>query len=298
MAAKMPGEEAKRPSVETMLHDIIPSSYVVHLHPALVNGLTCSQGGEEKLHEIFDAGNFPEEHILSKLLPAIWIPSINPGYILSLEVKKALDEYKSNHNRNCQIIFLQNHGVFVGADSTDEIRQIYTGIITRLETVIKRRPDFSDERRDISDKIKEMEAGLLNTFGGLAFISNKEIKKYIESRESFYPVSSAFTPDHIVYAGSDPLFTSAKNREEFLEDYKNHSEKTGRTPKIIAFEGGGVFGAAGNEKAAKLALELFLDTVKVAVYTESFGGPLFMEKDKIDFINNWEVEAFRSRVAT
>jgi hypothetical protein len=37
--------------------------------------------------------------------------------------------------------------------------------------------------------------------------------------------------------------------------------------------------------------------VKVAVYTESFGGPLFMPPDQIAFINNWEVERYRSKVS-
>jgi len=60
----------------------------------------------------------------------------------------------------------------------------------------------------------------------------------------------------------------------------------------------GIFAAAATEKAANIALDLFRDSVKVAIYAESFGGPLFMTADKIDFINNWEVERFRSSVST
>ena len=37
MNSKAPGEEQKRPSVETLLHNAIPHAYVVHTHPALVN---------------------------------------------------------------------------------------------------------------------------------------------------------------------------------------------------------------------------------------------------------------------
>ena len=37
MDAREKTEYAKRPSVETSLHDLFPQSYVVHLHPALVN---------------------------------------------------------------------------------------------------------------------------------------------------------------------------------------------------------------------------------------------------------------------
>ena len=44
-AAKLPGEERKRPSVEALLHALFPQRYVLHLHPALINGLTCGADG-------------------------------------------------------------------------------------------------------------------------------------------------------------------------------------------------------------------------------------------------------------
>ena len=80
-------------------------------------------------------------------------------------------------------------------------------------------------------------------------------------------------------------------------DLKNHIDKTGRPPKIAALQGLGVFGIGATEKAASLALDLFIDSVKVAVYSESFGGPRFMTHDEIDFINNWEAERFRTSVS-
>jgi hypothetical protein len=62
-------------------------------------------------------------------------------------------------------------------------------------------------------------------------------------------------------------------------------------PKTVVVQNTGVFTFSEN------ALALYLDTVKVAAYTESFGGPLFMTDEQIDFIRNWEVEKYRARVA-
>ena len=282
LAARKAGEEQKRPSVETMLHDILPFDFVVHTHPALVNGLTCSVRGQAAMEEIF-AGE------------AIWIPSSNPGYILSLKVKKALEEYAAKNGRPARIIFLQNHGVFAGADSVEGIREIYADLMDRLEKKIQRNPDFGAETR-------EAPWGFLSALSEIsgaraAFLCNNEIAKLVKDRASFYPVSSAFTPDHIVYAGSDPLFTEAQSETAGREDLKNHVAKTGLPPKIAAIRGIGVFGIGVTEKAAALALELFKDAVRVAVYSGSFGGPQFMGRDEINFINNWEVEAFRSKVS-
>jgi rhamnose utilization protein RhaD (predicted bifunctional aldolase and dehydrogenase) len=165
----------------------------------------------------------------------------------------------------------------------------------QLEKRIQRRPDFSGETRNAPweylSAIRELSGKCA------AFLNNREIARLVKDRSSFYPVSSAFTPDHIVYAGSDPLFSNARSEAEGRADLKKHVDKTGRPPKIGALQGMGVFGVGPTERAANLALDLFKDSVKVAVYSESFGGPRFMTHDEIDFINNWEAERFRTNVS-
>ena len=72
MDARVKGE-TRRPSVETLLHDLFPQQFVLHVHPALVNGLTCSREGKQAME---------------RLLPdAVWVDACKPGYILALECK-------------------------------------------------------------------------------------------------------------------------------------------------------------------------------------------------------------------
>jgi rhamnose utilization protein RhaD (predicted bifunctional aldolase and dehydrogenase) len=289
MAARAPEEGKKRPSVETLLHDILPFSFVVHTHPALVNGLTCSQNGEEAAKELFKED-------------FIWIPSINPGYVLSKAVKDAMDKYRAKKGKAPEIIFLQNHGVFAGADSVEGVKAVYKRVMETIGRRIKRQPRncrtgpcFHFNRALMKELLFLAEK--LNGKGPwfVRFLKNPEIKKFTADRGSFAPLSSAFTPDHIVYAGSDPLFVdSAAALEEAL---KAHLQETGVFPKTVALKGIGVFSLASSDKAAKNAAELFNDAAKVAIYSESFGGPRFMPEDQIRFINNWEVERYRSSVA-
>ncbi|MDR2028299.1 MAG: class II aldolase/adducin family protein [Treponema sp.] len=294
MAARKSGEEQKRPSVETLLHDMLPFTYVVHTHPALVNGLTCSQQGQAEAAELFG----PE---------FLWIPSTNPGYILSRAVKTAMEEYMAQWGCPADLILLQNHGVFVGADSVQEMKEKYAHLMVKLELRMEWKPDFSGELSnwDCSGDISGLLAELAGSSAGgepwkVVFRRNNEIAIMVKDRASFHPVSSSFTPDHIVYAGSDPLFveTGTGSIQDCLrEAWKNHLDTTRRIPKIAAVQGVGVFGIGPTEKAANLALELFMDAIKVAVYAQSFGGERFMSRDQIDFINNWEVERYRSTVS-
>jgi rhamnose utilization protein RhaD (predicted bifunctional aldolase and dehydrogenase) len=258
----------------------------VHLHPALVNGLTCSREGEAAAKRLFPN--------------AFWIPLINPGYILSRAVKDALAA--SRPSENDIIIFLQNHGIFVAANTPEEIHEIYKEVMANLTGYINKKPDFNGEASSYGNS-EALGKEILNCAQKtdsnnkwfIKFKRNNQIAAFVADEDSFSPVSSAFTPDHIVYSGSAPLFI--KDAFGIEAAFCAHKEKTGRIPKIIAVQSLGIFGLANSEKAVDNSLELFKDTQKVAVYAESFGGQRFMTREMIDFINNWEIERYRSQIA-
>lgn len=106
----------KRPSVETSLHEIIQYKFVVHLHPTLINGILCSRNAKSLIHKLFG------ENVL-------FVPYTDPGYILFKKLESEIIQFRKNFLHDPQIIFLENHGSFVGADTTDEIRKIYSEII-------------------------------------------------------------------------------------------------------------------------------------------------------------------------
>lgn len=304
MNARLPGEELKRPSVETLLHDLLPYSYVVHTHPAIVNGLTCSQRGEKALKNLF--GDAP-----------LWIPICNPGYTLALRVKKEIDRYKNIHKKAPQIIFLQNHGVFVASDTPEAIETQYRYITEAISKQIQRFPETSSIQEVFgpSGTIAKMLALCPDPFnlesGNRLFIRFRrdgELAKLTQTKENFKALFYPFTPDHIVYAGSNPLFLDFKLTEHsaindsikqsITDQWTTYLVKYKKIPKIVAISSLGIFGIGSTERAAEVATELMADAAKVACYSESFGGPLHMEQKYIDFINNWEVEHYRSKIST
>jgi rhamnose utilization protein RhaD (predicted bifunctional aldolase and dehydrogenase) len=286
MAARKPGEENKRPSVETLLHDMLPFAYVVHTHPSPVNGLTCSVEGEAAMKALF--GDEP-----------LWVPISDPGFVLACAIRGRL----AGRAGVPGLVFLQNHGIFVGADDPETVKGIYKRIVNAIDGKITRRPDFREERevyqnsRETGELLKKSAESVSGESGARRFVRfrwNNEIARLVKDRVAFAPVSSAYTPDHIVYSGSDPLFIEKGENTE--EAFAVHSRKTGRPPKIAAVQELGVFGVGSSEDNAALALELFTDTMKVAAYAEAFGGPLFMTGEKIAFINNWEAEHYRQKL--
>lgn len=284
MDCRCSGETA-RPSVEALLHALIPYTYVVHLHPAMVNGLTCGQSGKDAVSIMF-----PD---------ALWIPLVKPGYILADIVRQEMSKYVEAHDGTVpNVIFLQNHGIFVGAETPQDIHGIYDDVMKALATHVVRRPNFSEVAINSDDVQKVLDG--LRRFAGedsdIRMVMNVELETKLQNRENFYPISSAFTPDHIVYSGFKPLwvdasiFSVADPAAEVARLCEDFATKEGVRPKVVCVQRLGVFAFGEN------ALALFLDTVKVAVFTESFGGALFMDDAMIDFIRDWEVEKYRSSV--
>jgi rhamnose utilization protein RhaD (predicted bifunctional aldolase and dehydrogenase) len=130
----------KRPSVETSLHNIIGYAYVVHLHPTLVNALMCSQNAESELRKLFGE-------------KALFVEYTDPGYVLFKKVNEKLKAYRATYNEEPHVIWLQNHGIFVAADTTEEIKALYADIFSTLEKAIK--SPLPEARKDIVKLLAE-----------------------------------------------------------------------------------------------------------------------------------------------
>ncbi len=282
MAARV--EDPKRPSVETLLHDLFPQAYVVHTHPALVNGLTCSAEGEAAMRRLFG-----EE--------AIWVPATMPGYVLAQDVRARIAAYENATGRKADLVFLQNHGIFVAAETPDEVAQKMDAVMSTLRSAVVREPDLAPLA--MGPGAAAIAQALSEAVGvGAAAVrmgNNGEIVRRTADADAFGKVNYAFTPDHMVYYKHSPLYLPAG--ADVAGAVAVFAQQNGFLPKVCAAQGVGVFCLGTDEKDAARVEALFWDTLKIAAYAESFGGGQFMPKWLVDFIANWEVEQYRKQVA-
>jgi rhamnose utilization protein RhaD (predicted bifunctional aldolase and dehydrogenase) len=288
MDSRTPGQ-TRRPSVETILHALFPFAFVVHTHPCVVNGLLCSMESEKVAKEIFGEG-------------PLWLPYTTPGYILSRKIFDIFSESRAREREIPKIVFLQNHGIFVGGDTPEEIDSLYSMVMSKIESRLMRRPDKTPVNVDQAsvDMYRAAISSLPET-ASVLFAADAEIVGRVSSAANFAPLVRPFSPDHIVYAGARSLFVRAVSKPGEIarsveSAWENFNAENGIQPKIVAVEGLGIFARGDSEKNASLAMELFLDAIGVARYSESFGGPHHMDKKDEDFIKTWEVEQYRSKV--
>jgi rhamnose utilization protein RhaD (predicted bifunctional aldolase and dehydrogenase)/NAD(P)-dependent dehydrogenase (short-subunit alcohol dehydrogenase family) len=280
-----------RPSVETSLHEIIRYPLVVHTHPTLVNALTCSNLAEEKIRELFG------DEIM-------FVPYTDPGYILFQKIRNMLQTWRKTHPADPHLIFLQNHGVFVSADSASEIKAYYRQMEATIKCRLKQVPDLTPA--DVPAGIVRILPGLRMLFSGdsvkVATIRNNAmIAHYAASKQNFTAVSLPFTPDQIVYCKARPIYLEQSTPEEILEACRqkiaSYLQQYGHMPKMAVLKGYGIIAFENNIKSAETMLDVFEDWMKISLLTDNFGGPHFMSDRDIAFIDNWEVENYRRQVA-
>lgn len=308
----------RRPSVETSLHNCMGFAFVVHLHPTLVNGLMCSVNAEAACKEIF-----PD---------ALYIEYTDPGYTLFKKVYDRIKAYKAEKGKEPQVIFLQNHGIFVGGDTTAEIEGIYSEVLGKLEAKVAALPEgdtaVSETVTDVVPAIRQMLSRSGRGFKTLKVTKNALVDFFIDGcsvtstgsvtdqqpvaepveatdcpgKSGFDKIAKPFTPDIIVYCKSSYIFIEAESDEEILKQAEEEIEAfvsgKGYTPKVLLIKGIGLIAVGDSFRNAQIITDVFTDAMKIAFYAQSFGGEHPMERAWIDFIDNWEVENYRRKVAS
>jgi rhamnose utilization protein RhaD (predicted bifunctional aldolase and dehydrogenase)/NAD(P)-dependent dehydrogenase (short-subunit alcohol dehydrogenase family) len=282
----------KRPSVETSFHDAIRYKFVVHLHPTAVNGIMCSNKAEELVKPVFG-----EE--------AIYIPYIDPGYILFKAVEEKIIEFRAEKGYDPKVILLQNHGIFVSADTTQEITAIYDKIIANIEKEVTTPVDNSmlPVAEHVTEVVPAIRA-IVSTEGlkRIKVTNSALVEKFNCCAENFEKVNYPFTPDLIVYCKSkyiyiDEVSTPETTIDAFKTKYTQFKTDNGYAPKVVFVKGIGMLSIGDNAAQSNIIKEVFEDAMQISWLSESFGGQHFMTAEQINFIDTWEVENYRRKVA-
>ena len=290
LAAAIESSGNNRPSVETSMHEIIDYPYVVHTHPTLVNALMCSNNARPDC-----LGLFGDQ--------ALFIPYTDPGYILFKKVETEIARYTSKFGKAPQLIFLENHGIFVAGNTVAEIDEIYAAVMDKINQKIGE-PLLSDKPKPFSSPVIENIERLNSGFQNFTAIGSESelIHYFSKDSSSFLKADTAFTPDDIVYCKAYYLFIpSIANDQDQIETAKTliaaYLNIYGYLPKVLVLEGQGVIAVEENIKSALNVLEVYTNILKISFLSENFGGPKFMNKGQIEFIDNWEVENYRRKMA-
>jgi rhamnose utilization protein RhaD (predicted bifunctional aldolase and dehydrogenase) len=253
---------ALRPSIETLLHALMPHSFVVHLHPvdavAHLVRCNCEVELQAALGDAF-AWELVDYH--------------KPGADLARAVHAKLLE-----KPGVQVVFLKNHGVIVGAETLVEIDRLLKALNERL--VIQPRPLYG-----AVTSIHELTASVLD--GTVYQVSTDEQIHCLASDLELYQRlgdSWVICPDHVVFLGAVAV------RVDELTDLGDTVLSVDPAPPFVFVKDMGVLENRAATLAQRAQLTFYLDVM----IRQPASQPLeTLSHDQIASLLNWDAEKYR-----
>jgi rhamnose utilization protein RhaD (predicted bifunctional aldolase and dehydrogenase)/NAD(P)-dependent dehydrogenase (short-subunit alcohol dehydrogenase family) len=308
--ARCEPEKGQRPSVEVLLHHLVPGRYVVHSHATIANTLTCLTGGQAMAEDIFGDD-------------VVWVPYVDPGFILAQTLEQALRDYRARTGRRqAKAILMANHGLIVAGDDPQAIRANTNEILGKIAARL--RDDW--QTRSIGKVTRASDANaIVRTMGPalrallaedpagplkVVAFDDSDVALGLIGTEAGRAIACAgpMTPDQIVYCNSFPLWFEPKDGEDddaliprLRDAIDQHTRETRFPPKVVLVQNVGLFAAGDDFKMANTAREVYLDAIQVMAGATRLGGGSagvsYLTDRQRRFIEDWELEAYRRKVA-
>ncbi|MFA6191486.1 MAG: class II aldolase/adducin family protein [Sulfurimonas sp.] len=283
---------APNPSVEAILHALIPYKFVDHTHADAVVTISNSVSGFENIKMLFP--NF------------LIVPYVMPGFILANTI---FEMTRSVNWSKIDGIILHNHGIFTFDDdakkSYDKMIEAVTHAEEFLEqnakveliSAVKSEPDFFDidKLRRLLSKEKGYEVILKENKSDLAktYASHANLKEFA--------TRGVLTPEHIIRTKRTPLILEDGNIEEAIENYKKeyikyfNNFKTDEiclnpAPNYIVVKEYGVLACANSEQEANIINDIVEHTMMAVLQADKLGGYKSIGQKKSFEMEYWELE--------
>lgn len=291
--AAMTDPAAPDPSVEAILHAIIPFKYVDHTHADAVVTLTNTQGGEDKIRELYGDR-------------VIVIPYVMPGFMLARTVADLTHDLDWGRVEG---MILLNHGIFTFHDDARESYQRMIRLVHEAEEYLHARRAMTlataaaEEVNHTALARIRRQVSLKAGRPLIARLDNSpEARGFADlPRVATIATRGPITPDHVIRTKRIPLLMDQAGNadleayEQAYRQYFEANQNTGLTcldpaPRWAVWPGQGVIGFGTDGQNARIVADINAHTLRCIQYGEGLGGWQALPADKIFEVEYWELE--------
>jgi rhamnose utilization protein RhaD (predicted bifunctional aldolase and dehydrogenase) len=282
-----------RPSVEAHLHAWLDKC-VIHLHPSAAGAYHNAKNGKQQLEKLFK----------NESPPPLWVPYTDPGYMLAKRIARLVELYQSQFGKSPEILFLHKHGLFITAKTAEGALQLVRRVIKRCNSNL-RQPKAGIAKPVRQEEIDNAKLCIERAYSEAAgehtpvwYFYNDAVEDFMRQRDARKMLSGSLTPDQLVYANGPAMWVeTARGPQSIARRLKQQLEKGHKPSVAFLIKDIGLF-VAGTEKIAPTVRDIVLYSFFIRTNARRMGGIVTLNKRQEDFINNWESEAFRKKLAS
>ncbi|MDA0688042.1 MAG: bifunctional aldolase/short-chain dehydrogenase [Proteobacteria bacterium] len=283
------------PSVEAILHALIPHKYVDHTHADAVVTISNSPNGEQILWELYG-----EEVLI--------LPYIMPGFILARQVAAATSDLDWSSIRG---IILLHHGIFTFDDDARASYDAMIELVDRAEQFLQEHASTAVSCAAVAGTecdlltLAAMRKAAGAQFGGpvLARFDHAEEAAGFAMRDNAGELATRgpLTPDHTIHCkafaarlGADPV----SDLEDFAAIYRRYFDEFSTTnhqcldtmPRYAVWQGKGMVYFAANHQRLQIVEDISSHTIRAIQQAEALGGWQALPRSDLFEVEHWELE--------
>jgi rhamnose utilization protein RhaD (predicted bifunctional aldolase and dehydrogenase) len=281
-----------RPSVEAHLHAFLDKC-VIHLHPVAVLAYCCARNGRVELEKLFKG----------EKSPPVWVPYTDPGFMLAKKITNVVGSYQRRFGTKPAILFLQKHGLLVSAESSDSALRLLRKVINRCMSKL-RQPRWEKikpvSQRVVADTKQSIRKAFFEATGqrpAIGYFCDEVIAGFWSQRDARkLLLPGALTPDELLYANGPAMWVEDCDSKQIAGRLRRQLEMGSKPSVAFLVKGTGLF-VAGGKKIALTIRDIVESSFFIRTNAFRLGGIMALSKRGQDFINKWESEAFRKKLA-
>jgi rhamnose utilization protein RhaD (predicted bifunctional aldolase and dehydrogenase)/NAD(P)-dependent dehydrogenase (short-subunit alcohol dehydrogenase family) len=293
MRSAMTDANAPNPSVEAILHAIIPFKFVDHTHADAVVTVTNTDKGTERIGQIYGDRMFI-------------VPYVMPGFLLAKEI---FDMTRDINWEQVEGMILLNHGVFTfGNDATTAYMRMIQ-IVTVAEDYLEKRasvetpdkitpkedlPELAALRNAVSEARGVPVIARVNATPEAVHFANKLNVEELASR-------GPLTPDHVIWTkrtpmviDSTPVEAVAKFEGEYREYFDRNTDGTltclDPAPRWALWPEHGLVVFGRDWKETSIIEDISAHTIRAVLRGEGLGGWRPLSEEDVFDIEYWELQ--------
>ena len=283
-------KSAPNPSVEAILHAIIPFKYVDHTHSDAVVTISNSENGIELIKEVY-----PDYLI---------IPYVMPGFILAQTI---YNELKNIDWDSCEGIILHNHGIFTfDNDPKKSYKKMINGVTKAEDFLEKNAPLVIEKYMPRAElDIENLQRIISKEKGYDVFVkvNQSPLALHYASQRNIQDIATrgVLTPEHIIRTKRNPMIIEDSDiqkaidlfEEEYLEYYNEFTANEimlNPTANWAVVKNYGTVSFGKDEKEASIIEDINNHTMKAVLQSDMLGGYKSISLSDCFDMEYWELE--------